>query len=1234
MEAWLPGTGKGGGIYCDGDNAKASNIYLWGKALVGDASIATPPTSSMDSYSNDALYGGGIYVYRGNLWLGYKDANKPQAFEKVSGDVVDGIVGNYATYRGGGVYIDCDVYDNNFYMASGQISCNGTQTQVAYNGNGGGIYIFNDGRPIVDISGGSIKNNRSYKGGAIYFGAGAGQLKISGSADIPYGINKKNDVYLYSHDVDTSPLKLGAALKDRAAQFVIGITLDTSNFLHGDIVVQTDPGRAITDTDKKCIVLASAHVSDGLELSTTADNKSLRLDKPIYVRQGGSADADGSKAKPYANIQAACGAMTNDSLDYTILVDGIDPSTGNSMPLLGAQTIPEGTLAASITIRGANGLYTSGDKAGEPKDALNGNQCRAPVLTAKCSRPVILGNIKITGAENGANGGGVWREKGDLYIQEGTLITRNIANQGAGVFVSDRNLYMSGGQITSNESTVSNGSYSGGICLSANLNPNCGAFIYGTAVIGGVNKEHPACPTSTTTKDDVLKNGGNWCANLRGGGVGCFDANLYLGYKSAKTDGTPNEEAPWTGGIYGNYAGGEGGGVYVRGKIYMKSGQIAYNYTKSNGGGVYNARDFTMTGGEIYGNAVSASGAGGGVANNGFFGMSGGKIYANDGGLLGGGVYQSSGSSEIALSGTAVIGDSSKPNVAKQGGGIGCKEDVASITRIGWYNGSERSNYTGGLMGNQATAGSGGAIYINKSSELHFYSGRISGNTASAGKGNGVYAHPEANAIEMKGYVRFDASDDIWLAPPESGNPKTIKITGALTPTDTGASGGTAVDKTATITPGAYNVGDTILTGTTDALVSGNYGKFDVAPDPADQSETWVLDSDGCLYNSRPALVINLSNGMSSSAIGKTFIKGPVAGSGTEDDPYVLELGALDTLNFQIKGGIGSKAVYSAESDGGMTSGVALVKPNYSVLYNWNIPDAGIKKKMLIVSNIGDPDNEVEAPFWVLLKKPQCFMGTPYKANDDGTVLFGDWPQTIKASSVYVSETVKVNQQVEGGEGGWFDYYLGSDGFWYVSQAENGYDPGGALSWSYNKNYSDGTQVGTGNSSSKWFKVEPIKWKVLATDALQGGQKLLHAQSILEGRRFAASSNSYSGSEIQTYLQGLFYRSAFAPALRSNIQSTIISLGSGEDMVFLLSHDVTANSDYFFNADARIRAPTDFAKATGALHSYSTGGGIWWMRDSDEANNVYCVNSEGGANDGCHPSRSEIGLAPALWIMP
>ncbi|MBP5447528.1 MAG: hypothetical protein J6X95_05440, partial [Treponema sp.] len=650
------------------------------------------------------------------------------------------------------------------------------------------------------------------------------------------------------------------------------------------------------------------------------------------------------------------------------------------------------------------------------------------------------------------------------------------------------------------------------------------AYIYGSAVIGGVDASNPAAPTSV---EEALAAGGNVAcgtATITGGfepyqngGAGIFVHGstsytlLYLGFKP---DGSKEE---LTGGVYGNYTPQKGGGIALYGtskaKAYIDSGNVSYNYAHVDGGGVYagssavfelsggtlqgnivktdsglgggvyNAGSFTMSGGEILGCKASS---GGGVANNSSFTMKGGKIYANDGGLLGGGVYQSSGSSELYLSGDAVIGDSSKPNVAKQGGGIGCKENVASLTRIGWgwVQGSVSYNFTGGLMGNRATAGSGGAIYMNKSSKLCFYAGRISGNTASAGKGNGVYAHPEAGGFEIRGFVRFDASDDIWLAPPESGDPKTITISkdghvSGLAPTDTGAEGGTAADKTATITPGAYNPGDLVLTGTADALVPGNYGKFALAQDASDPSQTWILDSDGCIYGSQPVLAIDRSNGMTSQD--RNFITGAVVGSGTEADPYVLELGGLDTLKFQIKGGSGTRVVHGGEGANNrinIPASCTSLYPNYALLYNLNYLGDGLKIQMVLKSNYDPSDhtNEVHVPFWVLVKKPQYFMGTPYTA-DGSNVKFGDYPQRMKESSVNLSSTIQVQQQQDGVAQ--YTYYLGDNGSWYCEQNERGCATG-------SNKYSDGSTVGTAGDS-KWFKVEPIQWKVLSTNS---GKKL------------------------------------------------------------------------------------------------------------------------------------------------
>lgn len=70
--------------------------------------------------------------------------------------------------------------------------------------------------------------------------------------------------------------------------------------------------------------------------------------------------------------------------------------------------------------------------------------------------------------------------------------------------------------------------------------------------------------------------------------------------------------------------------------------------------------------------------------------------------------------------------------------------------------------------------------------------------------------------------------------------------------------------------------------------------------------------------------------------------------------------------------------------------------------------------------------------------------GTDGSAGKDATyMLLGDWPQSAKAESVTVDKDTYVDV-------GFFKYYLGDDDEWYVEQGKD-----------------------------KFFKVEPIKWRVL-----------------------------------------------------------------------------------------------------------------------------------------------------------
>lgn len=140
-----------------------------------------------------------------------------------------------------------------------------------------------------------------------------------------------------------------------------------------------------------------------------------------------------------------------------------------------------------------------------------------------------------------------------------------------------------------------------------------------------------------------------------------------------------------------------------------------------------------------------------------------------------------------------------------------------------------------------------------------------------------------------------------------------------------------------------------------------------------------------------------------------------------------------------------------------------------------------------------------------------AFAGTPYTelpAGTDGSVgksgkyvLFGDWPQTIKAENVTVNESKYV---VVGAH----TYYKGSDGCWYIKIMENkasGYEgPRGFR-------YSDGTKVQTKYKKSyRYFKVEPIKWRILTSNYNGTGKKLLLAEAALTCESFNDTWGDYA----------------------------------------------------------------------------------------------------------------------------
>ncbi|MCR5612697.1 DUF6273 domain-containing protein [Treponema sp.] len=250
-------------------------------------------------------------------------------------------------------------------------------------------------------------------------------------------------------------------------------------------------------------------------------------------------------------------------------------------------------------------------------------------------------------------------------------------------------------------------------------------------------------------------------------------------------------------------------------------------------------------------------------------------------------------------------------------------------------------------------------------------------------------------------------------------------------------------------------------------------------------------------------------------------------------------------------------------------------------------------------------------------------------------VEFGDWPQTIMPNdgSISVDET----KFVICGE---FRYYLGSDCNFYV-KAE----------W--------------GNNDYRWYKVEPIKWRVLTTNYNGTNKKLLLAEDILERGKYDSESTNYETSEIRKWLNSNttcdvesdhsdsvgFLNTAFDKNQRELIASTSVDnsarstqldnptlmFGSGEslsplsdevakryynpdlrtyintsdtptiDKIFLLSRQEATKREYGFYEGLQpgtysFADPDRFKKTTN-YEGRMGGEHSWWLRSPDDLAN-------------------------------
>ncbi|MDE7464346.1 MAG: hypothetical protein K2M48_04870 [Clostridiales bacterium] len=265
-----------------------------------------------------------------------------------------------------------------------------------------------------------------------------------------------------------------------------------------------------------------------------------------------------------------------------------------------------------------------------------------------------------------------------------------------------------------------------------------------------------------------------------------------------------------------------------------------------------------------------------------------------------------------------------------------------------------------------------------------------------------------------------------------------------------------------------------------------------------------------------------------------------------------------------------------------------------------------------------------------------------------GYVLFGEYPQTLKAANVTVSGSAD-------GDG----YYTGSDGARYAKVTATPY----VMYPGFKVKYSNGDTVTA--DTVYYFKVEPIKWRVLEQS---GGNSLIFCDSIIasgayykdeDNRSIGGSTvypSNYMHSDIRDWLNGTFYSSAFSATQRQSIQTTTVDNSAAttdyslntyacentQDKVFLLSNRDVYDTSYGFISDgtesdaARKLIVSDYARATGAFTSDSivyAGCGWWWLRSPvhDSAIHADCGTASGMVGSS-KVKGTEGGIAPAMWV--
>lgn len=254
------------------------------------------------------------------------------------------------------------------------------------------------------------------------------------------------------------------------------------------------------------------------------------------------------------------------------------------------------------------------------------------------------------------------------------------------------------------------------------------------------------------------------------------------------------------------------------------------------------------------------------------------------------------------------------------------------------------------------------------------------------------------------------------------------------------------------------------------------------------------------------------------------------------------------------------------------------------------------------------------------------------RVTENGTeyIYFGFYPQTIKASDVTVAEescggasyyintkTFEYDTQADYMESTPISYYMGSDGYKYAKVT--------AVSGIDGKYSSGDPNVYIKGNGTYYFKVEPIRWRILEKNN-ETGTALLLCDSIIDCQPFcysynpktyaynSSNANDYYYSTIRAWLKGKFSDIAFDVNQKDKLvertflceyykwkdNSDVNTSQTATDKVFLMSTEEIkgfgfANS--LSDDSKRKMKPSDFSIALGIGGVMNKNGcASYWLR--------------------------------------